>query len=107
MTTTLDSYAGLKATSVSTPNNNHRPDRFTPEKRHKIKAAFRLAINKSKSLTEARHFNKMRARFFDAQKPMTEDEAILAWLEVTLACKPGRPGMNPGNAKGKYHVAAA
>jgi hypothetical protein len=49
--------------------------------RENLKKAFRLAINKSKSLAEARRLNKIRSKILSGT--MTETEALIAWIEVT------------------------
>jgi len=105
-TTRLTSYAGL-ATSVlpEVTTNNHDPAKFPDKKRNEIKKAFRLAINKSRTHGEAVRLTKLRTKFF-SPGGMSEDEAILAWLEVTTMCKPGRPGQTPSNGT-RFHVSAA
>lgn len=102
---TIGSFAGLDTHTLPEPSdNNHNPAKFTEKRRNEIKKAFRLAINKSRTHDEAMRLTKLRTKFF-SPGGMTEDEAILAWLEVTLISKPGRPGQNPGN--NKFSVKAA
>lgn len=57
-----------------------------PLTRDAIKAAFRLAINTSKSRGEAQRINKLRSRYLSGH--LTADEAMIGWLDLTLTVKP-------------------
>jgi hypothetical protein len=53
-----------------------------PPTRDAIKAAFRLAINTSKSRAEARRLNRLRGRYLSGT--MTETEAMIGWMDLKL-----------------------
>lgn len=65
-----------------------------PLTRDAIKAAFRLAINTSKTRTEARRINKLRSRYLSGK--LSVDEAMIGWLDLTLTfgkVDPKHPGL--------------
>jgi hypothetical protein len=64
-----------------------------PLSRDAIKAAFRLAINKSKTRTEARRINRLRGKYLSGT--LTPIEALIGWLDLTLDAKvdPKYPGL--------------
>ncbi len=104
-TSTLTSYCGLQSHTLEAPNN-HRPQNLTDKKRHAIKSAFRLAINRSRTHDEAVRLTKLRTKFF-SPGGMTEDEAILAWLEVTTSMNTKVRGNGIVGTNAKFRVAAA
>jgi hypothetical protein len=61
-----------------------------PKTRKAIKDAFRLAINQSKTRTEARRIDRLRGRYFAGT--LTSTEAMIAWLDLKLgATEAGNP----------------
>lgn len=57
-----------------------------PMTREAIKAAFRLAINKSKSRAEARRLDRLRGKYLSGN--LTPTEALIGWLDLTLTLDP-------------------
>ncbi len=63
-----------------------------PTARDALRSAFRLAINKSKTRSEARRLDKLRSRYFAGK--LTPTDAMLAWLDLTLDVKPPKTVTN-------------
>ena len=55
------------------------------DRRKAIKNAFRLAINRSKTRTEARRIDRIRGKFFAGT--LTPIEAMIAWMDLKLEAK--------------------